>query len=61
MNHSGVSIIIPVCNLIGFTRLCVDYIIKNTDIPYELVIIDNGSTDQTQDYFKKISNESKPM
>ena len=52
-----VSIVIAVCNFIGFTRLCVDYIRKNTTTPYELVIVDNGSTDGTQEYFAEISKE----
>ena len=57
MKEKGVSIVIAVCNLIGFTRLCVDYIRKNTTTPYELVIVDNGSTDGTREYFAEISKE----
>jgi len=57
METKGVSIVIPVCNLLGFTRLCVDYIKKNTRLPYELVIVDNGSTDGTPEYFNRLSNE----
>jgi len=57
MKHKGTSIVIAVCNLLGFTRLCVDYIRKNTDTPYELVIVDNGSTDGTREYFAKLAKE----
>lgn len=57
MTLKGVSIVIATCNLLGFTRLCIDYIRKNTVVPYELVIVDNGSTDGTREYFEELSNE----
>jgi len=57
MEEKGVSIVIPVCNLLGFTRLCIDYIKENTTMPYELVIVDNGSTDGTREYFEEFSKE----
>ncbi|MBL7071880.1 MAG: glycosyltransferase [Candidatus Omnitrophica bacterium] len=57
MEAKGVSIVIPVCNLLGFTRICADYIRMNTLAPYELVIIDNGSTDGTGEYFRELSSE----
>lgn len=57
MEAKGASIVIPVCNMLGFTRLCTDYIRKNTDMPYELVIVDNGSADGTREYFEGLSKE----
>ena len=57
METNGVSIVIATCNLLGFTRLCIDYIRKNTIIPYELVIVDNGSTDGTREYFGELSKK----
>ncbi|MBN1872339.1 MAG: glycosyltransferase [Candidatus Omnitrophica bacterium] len=57
MKNDGVSIVIAVCNMLGFTRLCLDYIVKNTVVPFELVIVDNGSTDGTQEYIKDLSRE----
>lgn len=57
MEAKGVSIVIPVCNLLGFTRLCVDYIRMNTASPYELVIVDNGSIDGTKEYVDGLSKE----
>ena len=57
METKGVSIVIAVCNMLGFTRICIDYIRKNTTIPYELVIVDNGSTDGTPEYFRELSGE----
>ena len=57
MQAKGVSIVIPLCNMLGFTRLCIDYIRKNTIMPYELVVVDNGSIDGSQEYFEELSNE----
>jgi GT2 family glycosyltransferase len=42
-----VSIVIPVFNHIDLTRQCIDSIRKNTPDCYEVVVIDNGSTDGT--------------
>jgi len=57
MAVDGVSIVIAVCNLEGFTRMCLDYIRKNTVLPYELVIVDNGSTDGTRRYIEDVRRE----
>lgn len=47
-----ISIIIPVFNQLSYTRECLDHIQKHTDIPYELIMIDNGSSDGTGEYLK---------
>lgn len=57
MKERSTSIVMALCNLLGFTRLCVDYIRKNTTTPYELVIVDNGSTDGTREYIADLSKE----
>jgi GT2 family glycosyltransferase len=41
------SIIIPVFNQMSYTRQCLDHLMKYTEIPFELIIIDNASTDGT--------------
>jgi len=46
-----VSIIIPAFNQLSYCRLCVQSIFKNTDIPYNLHLIDNGSSDGVGQYF----------
>jgi GT2 family glycosyltransferase/tetratricopeptide (TPR) repeat protein len=46
-----ISIIILACNQIEYTKKCIDSVLKNTRLPYELILIDNGSTDGTFDYF----------
>ena len=37
------SIIMAVYNEVAYTRLCVQSIQRNTEVPYELIVIDNGS------------------
>ncbi|MEJ8545124.1 glycosyltransferase family 2 protein [Brevibacillus borstelensis] len=44
-----VSIIVPLYNQYHVTEQCLDSIFKNTDLPYELILIDNGSTDATKE------------
>lgn len=48
------SIIIVTFNQLPFTRECLDSIRIRTDEPYELIFIDNGSTDGTPDYLRTI-------
>src|SRR5437867_9718000 len=49
-----VSIVIPVFNKLAFTRQCLDRIWRNTsdDVPYEVIVVDNGSADGTRERFK---------
>lgn len=44
------SIIILTHNLMMLTRLCLDSIRRNTDEPYEIIVVDNGSSDDTVSY-----------
>jgi FkbM family methyltransferase len=46
------SIIIPVHNQLAYTRRCLESIRRHTDEPYELIVVDNGSTDGTADYLR---------
>ncbi len=41
------SIIIPVYNQWAYTRQCIDSIRRFTLCPYELIVVDNGSSDET--------------
>lgn len=38
-----VSLVIPVYNQVHYTKQCVASIARWTDVPYELVIVDNAS------------------
>ena len=54
------DIIIPVCNMLAYTKLCLEKLAENTLIPFNLIIIDNGSTDGTKDFFSKNSALTSP-
>ena len=50
-----VSIIIPVYNKWQYTYNCLKSILENTEnVPYEVIIADDGSSDQTSDMLQKI-------
>jgi GT2 family glycosyltransferase len=53
------DIIIPVWNLKDYTERCVESIIKNTDYPYRLIIIDNGSERETKEYLESLRLDSR--
>ena len=42
-----VSIVIPVHNRWDLTAACLDRIAAHTSVPYEVIVVDNGSTDDT--------------
>jgi len=48
------SIVIVTFNQFSYTKECVDSILSRTDEPYELIFVDNGSTDGTPDYLRTI-------
>lgn len=48
------SIILVTFNQLEYTRLCLDSIRRNTSEPYELIIIDNASTDGTRNYLMEL-------
>jgi GT2 family glycosyltransferase/tetratricopeptide (TPR) repeat protein/SAM-dependent methyltransferase len=49
------SIILVTHNQLEYTRLCIDSIRLRTDEPYELIVVDNASTDGTADYLRSLS------
>lgn len=56
-----VSIIVPIFNKKEFTLQMLDYLFKNTcDYPYEIIIIDNNSTDNSEEEIKEFFKENKP-
>ena len=49
-NHGLASIIIPCWNQLEFTRHCVRSLINHSRPPWELIVVNNGSTDGTDSY-----------
>jgi glycosyltransferase involved in cell wall biosynthesis len=58
-SHALASIIIPCCNQIEVTRLCVSALFRFTRSPWELIAIDNGSTDGTGLYLEEMRNAAQ--
>ena len=52
--RSFVSIIVRTWNALEYTRLCIELLLMYTRIPYELIIVDNGSTDGTRDFLESL-------
>jgi hypothetical protein len=55
-----VSIIILCCDGLEDTTPCLESLLACTRSPYELVIVDNGSTDGTAEYLKELSQHQGP-
>lgn len=57
-----VSIVVQAYNRLEKTKICVECILKYTaDIEYELILVDNGSTDQTLNYFISVEHPRKKI
>ena len=56
---ASVSIIIPVFNNVEFTMRCIESIhLRVRDQKYEIIVVDNGSTDGTHDYLRDLSSKN---
>ncbi len=56
-DNNLVSIIIPLFNQEPFTRLCLEFLLINTPRNlFELILVDNGSKDETSIYLQEIEN-----
>ena len=55
-----VSIIIPCFNAVKYSKECIESILLQTNIKYELILINNGSTDGTKKYFDTLKKQLKP-
>jgi GT2 family glycosyltransferase len=48
----GTSIIIPTYNKKNYLIRCIESVRKHTDVPYELIVVDNASNDGTAQYLR---------
>ncbi len=48
------DIILPVCDQFRFTKDCIESIISNTSTPYRLIVVNNGTSDDTKKYLSEI-------
>jgi len=50
--HPMVSIVIPTWNQLAYTQICLKELVRMTPGFYELIMVDNGSTDGTVEYLE---------
>ncbi len=51
-----VSIVIPVFNNVRLTLECLLSIVEGDDVPFEVIVVDNGSTDATKELLATVPN-----
>lgn len=56
VSHPKTSIIIPVFNQLNYTKQCIDRIRSNTPGPFEIIVVNNGSTDGTKEYLDSLQS-----
>jgi len=54
------SLLILCCNQLEYTRQCLESVLRHTREPYELVLVDNGSSDGTLGYLEEIRRRRRP-
>jgi GT2 family glycosyltransferase len=55
VGESLVSILIPCCGMLEYTKLCVPSVLKHSRSPFELIFLDIGSLDGTADYLAGVA------
>ena len=54
------SVVLLAYNQLQYTKKCVESLFRHTsDVEYELITINNGSSDGTEEYFNSLPNEKK--
>ena len=57
-NNINLSVVLLCFNKLDYTRHCIDSVLKNTiNDNYELIVVNNGSTDGTFEYLNEIKNK----
>jgi GT2 family glycosyltransferase len=55
------SLIVLCCNEVEYTRHCLESVLQHTRPPYELILVDNGSTDGTPAYLADVRTRPGPQ
>ncbi len=58
MTESTCDIIIPIWNRLSLTRRCLEAVRKNTRTPYRLILIDNGSEEETRRFLDSLAADT---
>lgn len=45
-----ISLVVVTYNRLDYSKECIESILRNTDVPFELIIVDNGSADGTREW-----------
>ncbi|WP_372632117.1 glycosyltransferase family 2 protein [Cohnella sp.] len=53
----GTSIVIPTYNQLNLVKPCIESIFDHTDLPYEIIVVDNASTDGTAAYLQDLGGQ----
>lgn len=59
-HQPDVSVVLLAYNQLAYTKKCVESLLRHTtDVEYELITINNGSSDGTEEYFNALPNVKK--
>jgi GT2 family glycosyltransferase len=50
------TVIVPCWNQLEFTRQCITALVRSTRRPWELIVVNNGSTDGTREYLAGVQD-----
>src|SRR5262245_28835257 len=53
------SIIVPSRDNLVFLKLCLASVLANTDVPFEIIAVDNGSSDGTSEFLRELEQSHR--